>query len=65
MKRFVVFHDYGEYEGWSIVGQDDTFDGAVILRDDYLRKGRSGGTTEIFEHIPLVVTDGRTMKAAQ
>ncbi len=58
MKRFVVFHDYGCYEGWKIVEEADTFDEAVIMRDNYQRNC-GGGTTEIFEHVPLVVTDGR------
>ena len=61
MKRFVVFHDYGAYEGWVIAGEADTFKEAVRLRDADLSNG--GGTVEIFEHVPLVATDGRPATA--
>jgi hypothetical protein len=61
MKRFVVFHDYGAYEGWRITGEADTFEEAVRLREVDLANG--GGTVEIFEHVPVVATDGRPVTA--
>lgn len=50
MKMYVVFHDYGCYEGWKIATECDELAEAIEARERDISNG--GGTSEIFMHIP-------------
>lgn len=56
MKRFIVWTNYGSYEGWHYVDAD-TWEEAVVLRDSSMSSGNSD--VVITELCPVVIKDGR------
>lgn len=56
MKRFLVWTNYGSYEGWGQI-EADTWDEAVAVRDQQLSNGN--GEVIITEFCPLRVEDAR------
>ena len=58
-KRFLVWTNYGGYEGWR-QNQADTWIEAVALREDEVR--RSCCEVLITEYCPLDIRDGRKDK---
>ncbi len=53
MKKYVVMHDWGCYEGWKIVAEADELADAVQMREKEIESG-IGGLTVIFQYLPPV-----------
>ena len=52
MKRYVVMHNYGAYEGWKLVSEHDGIWDAVMAREADVTNG--GGQCEIFQWEPVM-----------
>lgn len=57
-KKYIVFINYGAYEGRHIHGEADTWQEAVALREE--ARINSIYETIICEYIPLLMIDGRS-----
>lgn len=56
-KKYIVFIDYGSFEGWRIQGEADTWEEAIALREQAHSYG--AGEVIVCEYIPLLMLDGR------
>ena len=55
MKRYVVFINYGAYEGWKIWLHTDSFNEAVAAREEAMGNGNS--EVRIFTPVEIVTLE--------